>query len=472
MLRFTVCLTLIATSFAAGCVAPIPAERRNAITEARWQRSDLQQTGSNAWLQSFADKALLSTVDTAIADNYGLAQEALRLDQSWATLSTTKAARLPTVSLSIDGSTRIIGAGPQNNNFGGNDGGEPIDSFGLGLDVRWQADIWGELSAANRSAALSYAAGEASFIDLRRQLVANVSRAWFGVAAANEQVDVADQQLTNSRESLDIVESGYKAGLNEALDLYLARNAVAQAENNLASRQQLALEATANLQLLLAKNPGKPLALTPKLVEVDTPVGLGLPTEMVTRRADLQQAWLDLLAANADLAVAHKQRFPALTISGNVSDSADKFIDVFDKDPIGWSLVGTLVQPIFEAGRRKAITESARSRMLELEQRYLELVNNAFAEVENAISQQDALTKRYAAATRALNDAESALTLSLEQYQLGLINYATVLEAQSRAFNARITTVELRNQKLQNRIDLHEALGGPFGPTDTMEARL
>jgi outer membrane protein TolC len=41
-------------------------------------------------------------------------------------------------------------------------------------------------------------------------------------------------------------------------------------------------------------------------------------------------------------------------------------------------------------------------------------------------------------------------------------NILSVLEAQRRANNARAGMIRLRNQRLQNRIDLHLALGGDF----------
>ncbi|MEN7342584.1 MAG: TolC family protein [Pseudomonadota bacterium] len=463
--------TLLAV-LSVGCVAPVPETLRDADALPRWERADLDGEVSTAWLSILNDPALSAVVNRAIEENFALGQEAARVEQAWFTLKTTNAARLPSVSLTLDGSRRRIGAGPQNNNFGGSAGGAPIDSFGLGLDITWQADVWGELSAASRSAALTYAAAEASFINQRRLLAANVSRAWYALAAACEQVTVVELQVENARESLDIVESGYRAGLNEALDVYLARNVLAQAENNLAAQRQTQKEQEAQLQLLLAANPGQTPDVEPRLTDIDDMPGVGIPSELTTRRADLQQAWLNLLAANADLAVAHKQRFPSLTLRAGSSDSADLFPDVFDGTPLGWTLIGTVIQPLFEGGRRKANVDRSKARLKELELRYLEVANAAFAEVENAISQQQALAERYAAAERALDSAEIALGLSLEQYQRGLVNYATVLESQTRAFDARAAIVTLKNQRLQSRIDLFVALGGAFGPGDRMEARL
>ncbi|MEM7765444.1 MAG: TolC family protein [Pseudomonadota bacterium] len=457
------------------CVSPVPESLRAANGETRWVRAvDSDATGevSEAWLTTLGDAELEATIGQALSNNYALAQAAARMEQAWFTLKTTRAASLPAVSLTLDSSRRRIGAGPQNNNFGGSAGGEPIDVFGLGLDIVWQADIWRELSAANRSAALTYAAAEAAYLDQRRRLVASVARNWFALAAARAQVEVAALRVANAKDSLEIVESGYRSGINEALDLYLARNTLANAENNLAASEQIVAETEATYQLLRANYPGTPVEATPTLRDVDQRPQLGLPATLVTRRADLQQAWLNLLAANADLAVAHKQRFPSITLRAGSSDSADLFPDVFDGTPLGWTLIGTVIQPVWEAGRLRANTDRARARMRELEYLYLEAANQAFAEVENAISQHDALALRIGAAQQGLVDAESALRLSLEQYQSGLVNYATVLESQRRAFDARATMVDLRNQRLQNRVDLFEALGGAYNGSDHMDAKL
>ena len=78
------------------------------------------------------------------------------------------------------------------------------------------------------------------------------------------------------------------------------------------------------------------------------------------------------------------------------------------------------------------------------------------------------------AADRSLAKQEDFLASELEQaalaekqaerdYSEGINpNILSVLEAQRRANNARASMIRLRNQRLQNRIDLHLALGGDF----------
>ena len=86
----------------------------------------------------------------------------------------------------------------------------------------------------------------------------------------------------------------------------------------------------------------------------------------------------------------------------------------------------------------------------------------AFAEVENGISQEQALAERLTAAEQAQDNAEAALTLSFEQYRAGLVSFTTVLESQRRAFDAQTAQIRLAASALQNRIDLNRALGGAF----------
>ena len=118
--------------------------------------------------------------------------------------------------------------------------------------------------------------------------------------------------------------------------------------------------------------------------------------------------------------------------------------------------------PIFAGGRLVALEQSAEARVEQREQQYLQSVFDAFGEVENGLGNSRSLQLSYQYNLEAQDNALTAETLAFEQYQRGLQNYATVLESQRRAFDAQITVIQLQNQLLQNRISLHQALGGDF----------
>ena len=159
----------------------------------------------------------------------------------------------------------------------------------------------------------------------RVRLAANVVSASFDVAAATQLQALLDQRLANLAQSLDVIDSGYRSGLNSALDVYLARNTLEQERANVAKQRQRRMQAVAALELLLADYPDGQLRIGEVLPEPAEPVAAGAPAELLQRRPGIQQAWLELLAADAALAVAHKNRFPSFSLSANARDTADAF---------------------------------------------------------------------------------------------------------------------------------------------------
>ena len=180
-------------------------------------------------------------------------------------------------------------------------------------------------------------------------------------------------------------------------------------------------------------------------------------------------SWYQLLSTDANLAYAHKQRFPSLNLSATLGDSADRVSDLFSPSNLAWSLVGSISSPLFDAGRLSADEEAARLAVLRQEQVYLASLYDAFNEVETAISQEQSLQQRYQATLKAQENAIAAEQLSFEQYQSGLVTYTTVLDAQDRSFDAQSSVIEIKNQLIINRINLHIALGGDFSqPTNAL----
>ncbi|MDH3336998.1 MAG: TolC family protein [Gammaproteobacteria bacterium] len=419
-----------------------------------WERGgDADQVGNN-WLATFGSDSLTLLVDEAQRSNFRLAQERARLEQVQQSVIITRADRFPSIDLSLDGSRRAVE---------GTDGIRVAsNSFAAGLDAAWEMDVWGRLSKSQQAAQLSYSAQKARFEFATRDLAARTAGAMFDALEARALLELAEKRLDNARQSRDIVASGYRQGLNDALDLYLANNQVEQEEAALAAQSQVVFESFAELQLAMGRYPSGEMPLPGELPVITDAIPVGLPSELLMRRPDIREAWLNLLSADAGLAAAHKNRFPRITLVGSAGVTSVVFSDLLDGDGAGWSLIGGITQPIFQAGRLGALEEQAAARVREAEQIYLDVVFQAFAEVENAISRNVSLTDSYSSFVEAEKNAMSALRLATEQYQRGLVSYTTVLESRRRAFDASTTVIQLRNDLLQNRIALHLALGGEF----------
>jgi len=448
-------LLLSAAGTLAACSSSaIAPETEDLAVPADWARGGDAGTVEIDWLESFANDQLTALVSEAIAGNYQLGQERARLYQAEQAVVITRANRFPDLDVSLGGSRRSFE----------DSGGVSITSeaFDASLDSRWDVDLWGRLSKQQQAAQLDYQAQAARLEQFRRELAAATVSLVFDAMEANQLLTVAKRRLDNTMESMDIVSSGYRQGLNDALDLYLARNQVERQRASYAQAEQTYFESIADLQLALARYPDGQLEFDGELPVIDEPIPAGLPSELLTRRSDLQAAWLNLLAADADLAAAHKARFPSLSLVGSAGVASAEFANLLDGEGAGWSIAGNLSQPLFQAGRLKAFEEQARASVEIAEQQYLDQVYRAFADVENAISRSASLKERYESFLEAERNSAAALQLALEQYQRGLVTYTTVLESQRQAFDAEAQVVQLKNLRLQNRIALFLSLGGEF----------
>ena len=445
-------------SVAVGCThTAITPQALDPVVPEEWQRGGTAGEAELNWLASFDNSQVTSLVDEAIANNYSLHQERARLYQAEQTVVITRANRFPTLDVSLDASRR---------GFENASGAQiTTQTVGASVDARWQVDLWGKLSKEQQAAQLQYSAQQANLESAERDLAAATAGAFFEVLEAKQLLEVAKRRLDNTTVTQDIVESGYRQGLNDALDLYLAKNQVERQKASYAQQEQTLVETIADLQLALARYPDGHMQIEQELPVITDPIPAGLPSELLMRRSDVQEAWLNLLATDADLAATHKDRFPSLSLVGSAGATSIAFSDLLEGDATVWSLAGGLTQALFNAGRLEAFEEQAAARVEIAEQQYLDLVYRAFASVENAISRSVSLSQRYESFLEAEKNSSAALNLALQQYQRGLISYTTVLESQRQAFDAESTVVQLKNQLLQNRIGLYQALGGEFSTT-------
>ncbi len=430
----------------------------------QWSTESLTSEVKENWFEQLANTQIHQLAALALNNNFQLKQQALAIEIQQQQLTIAGSALWPSLDMSLNANRRKTVVDENSASYGA--------SVSLDLSLQYELDLWGKLSAAQRQENLALMAQQANFEQAKQQLVADVIIAWFSVIEANQLVTLSQQRADNTQQNLLIIESGYQQGLNSALDVYLTRNEVNNELSHILDQKTQKILAIRQLEQLLGQYPEGKLFVEAKLPLLSSEIPLGLPTDLVSRKPELQASWYQLLAKDSALAYAHKQRFPSVNITAALNDNQQDISDLLSASSLAWSLLGNLAMPLFNARKLEANEEKSRLILKQTEQAYLSTLYSAFADVENFVTHETSLKERYQMMIKAQENAIAAQTLSFEQYQSGLVVYTTVLDAQSRSYDAQSTVIQIKNQLIVNRINLHIALGGDFAPSTTVENAL
>ena len=88
----------------------------------------------------------------------------------------------------------------------------------------------------------------------------------------------------------------------------------------------------------------------------------------------------------------------------------------------------------------------------------------AFSEVESSLGSEPVLADQQRYLEAVLAQDTEALRLGRLRYEGGATDLLHVLEIQSKVLDTQFALVNIRNDRLANRIALHLALGGGFAP--------
>lgn len=404
------------------------------------------------WLDDFNDERLSALVQQGLASNFTLAEAAARVRAARQQSIISGAPRLPTLDINTSGQRQKLGTDTYPENYSAQ------------LQLGWEIDLWGKLNDSAKAGQLQWQSEQASYQSVKLSLAGNIAKSWYDLLAQQELETLLEQRVENLSENMEIIENGYRQGINSALDLYLARSDLATERSQWRNQQHIRKQAQRTLEILLGQKPEALLTSEQALTELPEleAIPADIPADIVYRRFDIQSAHLKLQAADREVAAAHKARYPGLKLTGNGGDSSSEFKDLFDQSSLTWSLLGSLTQPIFSGGTLKAREQQRLAELQQQEQQFLQSLHEAYAEMFNALNGETSLRQQFDNLLSARDNAEAAYDLAFEKYQQGLQDYTTVLESQRRAFSSQSSVINLRKNLLNNRINFYLATGATF----------
>ncbi len=451
---------------ATGCGVAPPESRVAAVASmapGSWSASRPARAGIDRnWIRRFGDPLLNKVVAAALANNLDLRVAAERVRRAEAVARLAGASRLP------QGQGRFT-ATQSKQNFTGFPipiGSTTSGTYGASLDINWELDVWGRVRAGQRAALADLQASGLDFQAVLTSLAAQVAKAWFALGEANDQIRLAVSVIEVREKIAGSVRERFMEALIEegglASQLRLAESDLATSRATLARWGAERERVLRQIELLVGRYPsGVPFTIH-GLADPPPRPPAGLPSELLQRRPDILAAERRFAAAGSRREAARLARYPSFTLTGSRGTSTDSLREVLSSKFGVWSLAGGVVQPIFTGGRLKEEERLAASEERIALGQLQQTVLRSFGEVEQALVADVYYDKRIAAVKEAVELAREAAEAAVEDFADGAVDALTLLSAQGSAVQSAIDLVELRRLRLENRVDLHLALGGDF----------
>jgi len=414
-----------------------------------------------AWWTVFHDATLDSLEARALRDNPGVQAAAQRLLQAQAQLGVVRAGQLPSVSL---------GAGVSNSRTSAETsqglalGGRSIEgnNYSVGASLSYELDLWGRVRRVVEASDAQALAAQIDRDGVILLLSSQVASSYWQLRGLDAERAILEDALATRRESQQLVEARFNAGLSNELDVSRARIERANAEADLHEVQRQRNLVEHALATLVGSTPSAPLLAAADVRLPQPPaIPVGLPASLVGQRPDLAASVAQLKAANAQIGVAEGAFYPALSLTGNFGYASQSLNDLtsggarqFSAGPLALSL------PIFDGGRNRANLALARARYDEAVANHQTTLLTALREVEDALSDLQQRQKQGDVQAQSQEAAARALLVAQARYERGVSTYLDVTDAQRSTLAADRAAAQIRTQRLLATVAVARALGG------------
>ena len=441
------------------------------IAPAEWSSLDLKMTPSTDanvtyWVESFENRWLNEAIYTAWAANPSLMVMAERTLARGEEAVIAGASILPQANLGVSGSRskrNLIGF-----NFPNGSTSFTSESFSSGINLSWELDLWGKIRDQRDSAKKRFEGAQADYEGARLSLAGQVARSWYEIMESNQQLSLAQQMKETFEKNQVFIAHPLANGIASSLDNELATIALASSQATEAMRKRIRNSQVRELESILGEYPRGDMDrnFTDQLPKLDLTPFPPTPAKTIENRPDLQAARLQLEACGYDLSAAKMSLLPAISLSGGPGSRSEEFGDLLDNKFRTWEVSGTVTQPIFSGGRIRANIRRSQALRQAAEANYRAIALRAFTEGETLLANEKFLQKEETYLTTASKAAEAAARSSWDRYQRGVQGIFDTLDSQRGAFEAKSRLLNIRKERIINRINLFLALGSPALPTE------
>ena len=429
-----------------------PAFKENADWKAA-QPAD--QIPRGTWWEVFRDPQLDALEARIDVSNDTLKAQQARFAQARAAVAIAGAAKYPLVT-----STPSITAGTQSGNRPNATVHTNTSDFILPIDFSYEVDLWGRV---RQSVAAARAVAQASAADVefvRLSLHAELALDYFSLRELDAEQALLNDSVAAFQRALELTRNRFAGGIASAADVALAETQLettrAQAVDTGARRA--ALEHA--IAVLVGQAPSTFTLAPVPLSALPPDVPAGLPSQLLERRPDIAAAERRVAAASANVGVANAAFFPRLALTAAAGLESRSLTSWLTGLSTFWSAGPAAVITLFDAGRRRAVSDQAMAAFDESVADYQDTILRSLQDVEDSLATLRVLREEAGVQAAAVAAAARSLTLATNRYRGGVATYLEVIAAQSAQLNNQRAALSVQSRRITASVLLIKALGG------------
>jgi NodT family efflux transporter outer membrane factor (OMF) lipoprotein len=415
-----------------------------------------QNLGGN-WWEMFQDPQLNDLEQQVSVSNQNLKAAEAEYTQARALLRYYRANYYPSINGGATAArTRISNNEPPPKTYNG----VTYNDFQIPLELSYEVDVWGSVRKTVESQRGQAQASAADLATVNLSMHAQLAELYFEARSLDAEEQLLNSTVKEYEQALQLTESRFQGGIDSEVEVQEASTQLETTQAEAIDVGVLRSQYEHAIAVLIGKPawsfslPSLPLTAPPPYIPVQ------LPSELLERRPDIAAAERRMAAANAQIGVAKAAYYPTISLSAAGGFESGVITTLLSGPSTLWSVGGSAVAPIFDAGRRRANLDQAWAAYDQAVANYRETVLTGFQQVEDNLAALRILEKEAATQQRAVVASQKSLELSLIRYRGGVTSYLEVTVAQSAALSDEVTAVNILGRRMTSAVLLVQALGG------------
>jgi NodT family efflux transporter outer membrane factor (OMF) lipoprotein len=451
-----------------GCkiAAPPPLPLPSQMPETYIGDVDTTTDGRIRWQEFFTDPLLVDLVETGIKNNFDLLTAIQRVEIARTQYNVRANALFPSINIAA---TADIGSVSQNmvgeaardasvNNFS--------EEYFAGVQASWEADLWGKLRHQKSAAQAQFLASEKGKNLVQTALVAEIARLYYELLAVDNELEVVRNNIELQETALEIINIQKLGGRATELAVQQFTAQLLSTKALEKEKEQRIIELETQINLLLGRYP-QHVAREKDISELALPQAIheGIPSALLLNRPDIQQAELQLVAAEANVLSARAAFLPSVRIYPYAGVNAiDASVLFQTPESLAAGLLGGITGPVFNQKKIRSQFDRSVAERLQAYYGYQESIIRAYGEVLNNIRGIDNLEKIYDLKEEEVAVLLDAVSTANVLFTSGYASYLEVITAQKSVLEAELELANIKKGIFHSVIGLYRALGGGWEP--------